>query len=118
MLEYVSKCYLLINGQEEVHFKSFKEMEREVRAQVPLMHTTGFTRKTVRHVVEVEYAVPTTGKRDWEAIEGATLVVEDDGGDRTLYTGVATLKVGEVTRDGDNAAMQTITLGASDRKLE
>lgn len=120
MQEYVSRVFITKDGKDLADFKSFKEGSREVRAQVPLMHKTGFIRKTVRHTLEVEYAIPLVGKINWDGFEGGTLIVEDEGGNRTIFTGVSTLIVGEATSDseGDNAMMQTISLGASDRKEE
>lgn len=118
MSQYISRATLSVNSKNIADFESVKELERELRATVNLMHKTGFTKKTPRYNVDVTYVVPAGPKVDWDAVENGTLTIEDDDGGRTTYSGVCTLKVGEADRKGDGAVMQVITLAATERIKE
>jgi len=119
MAEYVSRVRLEVNEAAIEDFKSVTEKEVELRKQVNLMNKTGFQRVTERYGVDVEYVVPEDGPEfDWDSLEGGRLTIEKMNGRRTTYTGVCTLKVGEVKYDGDNEATRTIELGAEKRVFE
>lgn len=118
-MEYVSRCTLDVNGQSIEDFKSFTEKEREVRKAVNLMNGTGFAGKTPRHAVSVDYVVPLeTAEFDWDAVKNGTLTVELENGARLTFSGVYTLKVGEMKVDGENETVRTIELGAVNRIQE
>jgi|SRR6185295_535047 len=118
MTEYISRCFLMVNGAEIADFKTVKEGERELRVAVPLMHKTGFASKTERLTVMVDYVPPQGTKVNWDTVENGTLVIEHEDGYRVLYTGVCTLKVGEAAIDGDKEQVIPITLGAETRRVE
>lgn len=115
MQEYASRLTLTQDGKDFADFMSFKEGVRTVRKQVNLMKKTGFTQVTPRYTFEVEYVIPVAGRKSFDGFKDGTFIVEDDGGNRITFTGVATLEIGEVTYDGENPAKQTISFGASGR---
>ena len=117
-MQYVTRAFLSVDGKAVADFSAVKESEVELRMQVPLMHKTGFARKTPRYGLEVTYQVPEGPEFDWETLEEGTLIIEHENGARTLYTGVSTLRVGERNRDGETAMQQVITLGATGRTKE
>ena len=118
MSQYITRCFLILNGQEFDDFKSFEENERELNIQVALMNKTGTAGKTPRHGFTVEYVPPSGPRINWDAVKGATFVCEDEDGTRTSYTGVSTGKVGASKRDGENVMVVPITLLAEDRRVE
>ncbi len=112
--EYIILCKLTVNGQSETNFKSVTEKEVEYYKQINLMNKTGFGRVMPRFGVTVEYIVPSAGTpRDWSLVKNGTLIITDEGGGKSTYSGVYTLKVGEKKRDSENEMIQTIDLGAA-----
>lgn len=117
--EFIAKCTLFVNGEEETNFKAVREMEYTARAQVMLMNKTGFTKRQARYGLVIDYVRPATGTpRDWDALENGTIVIEYEGGSRVLYSGCAMLSSGEGPLDGENEYVRSITVGAEDRKEE
>jgi hypothetical protein len=112
--DFVTRVEVVIDGQDMDDFKTFKEMEVEHAKEVPLMYETGFAEKTPRRKFSLDYVVP-SGKAEFNfaALKNATISVAKDGGvGRRTYTGCRRLTIGEVTYDGDNEAVKTITFGA------
>ena len=114
--EYVSQVLLEINGKSITDFKSISEDALVLRKRVKLMNKTGSMRVTPEYGVKVNYVIPKTNPEfDFELVVGGTLTIDYENGTRRKYTGVSTLEIGEVTYDGDNEAVKTITLSAQKR---
>jgi len=115
MDEYVELVTLEVNGQEITDFNKVTEKEYELRRQVNLMNKTGFTKVAVRYGCTVEYVIPkNTAEFDFDSVENGTLTIDRGNGKRVTYTGVCTLKVGDVAY-GEKEATRTIELGADKR---
>lgn len=116
MGEYVNQVTLEVNGQEITDFKTVTEGERELRKKIKLMNKTGFTRTVQDYTVQVEYVIPMDATEfDFESIENGTLTIDYENGKRVTYTGVSTMKIGEIKFDGDNEATKMIDFGATGR---
>jgi hypothetical protein len=103
----------------ESDLKNYNEGDRELAAQVNLMHKTGFTQKTARHTFTMDRAINVAGSSiDYDTLKDATVVVERDGGGRVLYSGVRTMMIASGGIDGENEEVQTITFGAASRTVE
>jgi len=112
---YITRCVLEVNGVVVEDFKGFVEKARILRKKVPLMHKSGTADLTQRYEIEVDYVVPQVAPFDFDSVEGGTLTVEYDGGDRVEYGGVATAEVGDGTIDGENEMVKKIRLIAETR---
>jgi hypothetical protein len=111
--DYIVLCELTVDNTTITDFKSVEESEVELAKAVKAMKKTGFGDLTPMYGVVVDYLVPSTGTPyNWETLRNGTLTIIDDGGRKTIYTGVCRLKVGAKRRDGENEMVQTITLGA------
>lgn len=115
-MQYVNKATLEVNGQVIEDFDSVTIKERELRKPVKLMNKTGYVEATARDAVDVDYIVPATGAFDWASLVEGRLTLELDGGQRITFTGVHTLKIGDIKfGEGEDGAKQTIELGATGR---
>ena len=110
MALYVSRLSLEVNGQVVTDFKNFTEKARVLRKKVPLMYKSGTADLTQRYEVEVDYVVPQINPFDFDTVQGGTLVVEYDSGERTAFGGVATAEVGDASVDGENELVKKIRL--------
>lgn len=117
-MEYISRCFLQVDGKDEADFDEFTESEVELRVQVPLMHKTGTVDKTPRRTLTVGYVEPRTGPRNWANMRDSVLVVEYDGGRRDLFTGVSVLRMGDATTNGEGPKRRMITLSAENKVEE
>jgi hypothetical protein len=108
---------LEVNGQEVTNFKSFTELEQEVRGQVKLMNTTAFRKMTTRHGCKLEYIHPADGKApfDFTQVENGVITAIREDGVRITYNGVYCLKVGEAKSDGENEKSSEIEFGATSK---
>lgn len=119
MAEYVSRITLDVNGESIEDFKSATEKEIELYKTVNLMNTTGFMSVTPRYGVEVEYVVPESKPAfDWTSVKNGRLTIEFMNGKRITFSGVYTLKIGDLKVDGDSEATRTIELAAQQRVEE
>ena len=110
---------MTVNGKKVTDFKDVTEKEIDFYKQVNLMKKTGHMKLTPRYGVSVIYIVPSKEKSfAWENVVDGTLIIIDEGGKRTTYSGVYILKAGEQKRDGDNELTQTIDFGAEKRISE
>jgi hypothetical protein len=117
-MEYPSICKAIMNGQVLTDKSSVSIHEYEKNAQVKLMDRTGHRPVVARYGLSVEYVVPPKSRRiDWDGVKDGTFIVEDEVGNRTKFTGVYVIKVGERKYDGESDVKQNIELGAED-KLE
>jgi hypothetical protein len=113
---YVTRCALSINGVEITDFKSFTEITRETRKRVDLMYKSGSAQKTQRYEIELEYCKPKlTEEFNFENVEGASVVVEFDGGLQYIYSGVACMSIGDAKADMENEIVRTIHFCAEQR---
>jgi hypothetical protein len=118
-MEYVSQVTLDVNGKSITDFKTFTENEIELNKEVRLMNKTGFMGVTPRFGCKVDYVIPQTNPEiDWSTVRNGRLSVEFENGRRITYTGVTTLKIGEMKVDGENETVRTIELGATGRVEE
>lgn len=118
MRRYVSRCNVMMNGTTLQDVKNFKFAEEIARKRVDLMNSTGSTEVTPRFEFSLDYVLPKDGKAiKWLDIEGATIIVELNGGKRVSYSGVDCLSQGEQTVDGENESVRTISFVAA-RKSE
>ncbi|MCD4675342.1 MAG: hypothetical protein K8S18_05015, partial [Desulfobacula sp.] len=67
---------------------------------------------------KVDYVVPKEGEFGWATVKDGRLSVEFENGQRTTFTGVYVLKIGEAKVDGENELVRTIELGAKKRVKE
>lgn len=120
MADALSKCTVIIDGEDETNIKSVTEHEVEPGRAVPLMNKTVFAQKTKRYTLSIEYVPPVTGARDWSSLvtTDGTVIIEDEGGETTTYYGVRLLKRGEKKYDGDNDVVIPIDLMATRRDPE
>ena len=113
---YVTRCALSLNGVEITDFKSFTEITRETRKRVDLMYKTGSAQKTQRYEFELEYVKPKlTDEYNFENLEGASCVIEFDGGQQYIYSGVACMTIGDAKADMENEVVRTIHFVAEQR---
>jgi len=112
---YITRCALEVNGKTVTDFKGFSEKARTIRKKVPLMYKSGTAQITQRYEVEVDYVVPTTSAFDFDSVQGGTLTIEFDGGDRVEFGGVATAEIGDATIDMENELVKKIRLIAETR---
>lgn len=111
--DYIILCELTVDNTTITDFKSVEESEVELAKAVKAMKKTGFGDITPTYAVVVDYLVPSAGTPyNWESLRNGTLTISDDGGRKTIYSGVRSLKVGALKRDGENEMVQQITLGA------
>lgn len=112
--DYIMSCELTVDNHVIRDFKSVEESEVELAKHVKRMKGTGFAEVTPMYGVVVEYLVPAAqaDRFDWNTLLDGTLTIIDDGGAKTIYTGVRRLKVGALKRDDENEMVQTVTLGA------
>lgn len=111
--EYVELITLEVNGQVITDFNKVTEKEVEIRRQVNLMNKSGFTKTTPRYGCSVEYVIPkNTSEFNFDEVENGTLTIDKGNGKRTTYSGVCTLKKGEVSY-GEKEATRAIDFGAS-----
>lgn len=118
MEEYISSAVLDINGTQIDDFKKISIREREIRKEIRLMRKTGFVRLiNPSHGITVDYVIPKNRPEyDFEEVEDATLTLTYDNGATETFTGVCTLKVGEVSfDDSEEASVRPIELAASGR---
>jgi len=116
-IEYVSQVILTVNGKEIKDFKSVTEGERELRKKVKLMNGQGILKTTPDYTVSVEYVLPKNAEEfNFDEVEDGTLTIDKGNDAKVLYTGVATMKVGETKYDGENETTRTIEFGATGRK--
>jgi len=104
-----------IDGEPEDNIKDFQEDEFEVAKAIHLMKKTEFAPVTPRYTFSVLW-IPSKGGRDWTKIKDSTVTVVMEDGARINYSGVRTLKFGEITSDGENEISRRISLGAKDRR--
>jgi hypothetical protein len=115
-MQYISQCTLTVNGQDISDFKGVGIKEVTLSKQVNLMNKTGFVKTKPRYGVTVDYVVPqTVPPFDFEAVVNGTLNVTFENGRKYAYTGVHTIKVGEIKLDQENEVVQTIEFGCEDR---
>ena len=115
--EYVSLVTLTVAGQEITDFKKVKELKYSPRKQVNLMNKTGFMTITPRYGVELDYVIPKNSSEvDFSSMTDVVIAIRYGNGTNKTYSGCFTVDVGEVTYDGDNEAVKTITFGAQKRK--
>ncbi len=75
------------------------------------MNGTGSAEKTPRRKLTLVAVVPSgVPEKDFEKVKNSVFVAEDEAGQRTTWTGVTRLKVGEKKWDGKEAATRTIEL--------
>jgi len=115
--EYVSNVTLEVNGQEIDDFKKVEVGEVELNKQVNLMNKTGTTGITPRRTVVVDYVIPEDAPEfDFTTVKNGTLTIGYQNGKRIQFFGVTTLKIGATSFDGDNEAVRSITLHATDEQ--
>lgn len=112
---YVARATLELNGEAYADFKAVSEKARTLRKKVNLMNKSGSARLTQRYEVEVDYVVPSVGAKSFDAIEGGTLTVEYDNGDRVSWGGLACAEVGDAAIDGENELVKKIRFIAETR---
>lgn len=108
MALHVIRASLEVNGKLITDFKGVTEKSRTVAKPVPLMYSTGSAQLTQRFAVSVQYVVPQVNAFDFSTVQGGTLTVEYDSGDRNEYGGVYTDQIGDATIDGENELVRTI----------
>jgi len=111
----IFRCEVMIDGEVENNIKDFQEDEFEVAKAVHLMGKTEFGDVTPRHTFSVLWLCQ-KGGRKWTELKNAEVVVVMDDGSEIKYSGVRTLKVGEVTVDDETEATRRISLGAKERR--
>ena len=111
----IFRCDVMVDGDEEDNIKDFQEDELETAKAVHLMNKTEFGDVTPRHTFSVLW-VCNQGGRKWSELREAVVVVVMDDGSEIKYEGVRTLKVGEMTVDGENESTRRISLGAKKRR--
>ena len=116
-MEYVSQVLLEVDGQSITDFTKVEEGEYELNKAVKLMNKTGSMKTQPRYTVTLDYVVPfDVPEFDFTTVSGGKIVIDYQNGTRVSYSGVAVLKIGKLTHDGDKEAVKTIEFTASDRK--
>jgi len=116
--KYISQCFVMHNGRKLEHLKNFKKLDEEFRVEVDLMSGSGTVDKARKYKFSVDYAPPKTGaKMDWSDVVDATFIIEFAGGGRMTYSGVDCLTQGEMTVDGQQEAVMTLTFIAISKDL-
>jgi len=106
------------NGKKLEHLKNFKKLEEEFRAEVDLMTGSGTVDKARKFKFSLDYAVPKVGaKLDWSDVSDATFIIEIKDGNRVTYSGVDCLSQGEMTLDGQQEAVMTLTFIATSKDI-
>lgn len=108
------RVQLFIDGQPEDNIKDFQEDEFEISKAIHYMNKTDFGDVTPRYTFSVLW-IPGKGGRDWTKIKEATVAVLMDDGGKINYSGVRTLKYGELSAAGDDEMGRRISLGAKKR---
>jgi hypothetical protein len=117
-VKYVSQCFVIHNGKKLEHLKTFKQLEEEYRVEVELMSGVGAVDKARGYKFSVEYAIPKVGaKLDWSDVSDATFLVEYKDGGRITYSGVDCLSQSEVSLDGKQEAVMTLTFLAVSKDI-
>ena len=115
MALYVIRCALEVNGAVVTDFKGFTERARVLRKKVPLMYKSGTAQLTQRYEVDLDYVVPQVNPFVFDTVQGGTLTIEYDSGERIEYGGVACAEVGDATIDGENELVKKIRFIAENR---
>jgi hypothetical protein len=116
--KYISRAFVMHNGKKLEHLKNFKKLDEEFRAEVDLMSGSGTVDKARKHKFSLDYAPPKTGaKMDWSDVSDATFIIEFEGGGRMTYSGVDCLSQGELTLDGQQEAVMTLSFIATSKDL-
>lgn len=100
---------LKVDGKEVDSFQTFSIIKTPKNIQVNLMTKTKTAAITQRFTVRVGY-VDETQRFDWEALDGATMLVETPLGELRQFTDVTYLEEGEDSKDGETVIVQDITL--------
>lgn len=112
MALHVIRASLEVNGKLITDFKGVTEKSRNIAKAVPLMYSTGSAQLTQRFAVSVQYVVPQINPFDFNTVQGGTLTVEYDSGDRNTYGGVYTDVIGDASVDGEAELVRTIDFHA------
>jgi hypothetical protein len=108
-MKYVSIRSLTINGKAFEHYTEFSEGEVEKRAPVNLMTRTGVVSKTPRRTLMLTTVVPAgVEEEDWEGMEDAVIVAEDESGRRITWTGCYVAKAGEAKASPDKEVTRQV----------
>lgn len=114
--EYVGAIVLEVDGKE-VEVVDLNVNTKTGRKLVKTMNKTGRAKGFAKGIAEYELSVtvviPLTGDIDWDAIEGAKLVIypASEGGKRESYRDCFTLETGE-KYSVDNEARRDIKMAA------
>jgi len=112
--KYVARCIVMRNGARVDDLKNFKILEDVYREEVDLMTGSGSVDRARKYKFSLDYAPPKNGAiLDWSNVEDETFIVELEGGRRLVYSGVDSLSVGELTLDGQQEAVMTVTFIAA-----
>lgn len=122
MEEYLSSVILGIgNGDNYVEISdimSVTEIEAEYGRELKLMsgaHTVGVRPS---YKLEIEYVRPKLHPyNNFSKLAKAVLTLYYENGSTTIYSGVSILKMGNIKYDGENAAVQIITVHANKKVL-
>jgi hypothetical protein len=108
----VIRAGLEINGKLVTDFKGVTEKSRNIARACHLMYSTASALLTQRYAVSVQYVVPQINPFDFATVQGGTLTIEYDSGDRNTYGGVYTDVIGDASIDGEAELVRTIDFHA------
>ena len=109
----VIRCSLEINGQLITDFSGVTEKSRALSKVCNLMYETSSAKLTQRYAVSVVYVVPQINPFDFATVQGGTLTIEYDSGERNEYGGVSTISIGDATINGETELTRTIEFHAN-----
>ena len=117
MSKAVSRCTLIIDGEEIDDFSEITEPEVEYSKAVPLMNKTVHLDVTRRYQgIKLKYIVPSDAPEfDFTQVEDATLAIVYENGTRRVYSGVYRTKVGGETYKDGSETVRDVELSAEDR---
>jgi hypothetical protein len=117
--KFVSRCRVMRNGKRVLNMKNFKMGEDVYRAAISTMDGQGTVDVPKKPAFTLDYVIPReSAKLDWSDVSDETWVVELDGGRRVIFSGVDSIKRGEITMDSEKETVFSVEFSAESQTIQ
>lgn len=114
----ITRCTLVLDGEEIRGFKSFKENEIEEAIVVDTMDGQDVADVAEKYGFSLTYLPDSGADREWRGTKGATLILQRAGGKKVVYTGCRLLKWTPNEMDGKTPLEYQLDFYAKGRKAD
>jgi hypothetical protein len=112
--KFVARCRVMRNGKRVLDMKNFKWGEEVYRTSIMTMDGPGSVDLPDKPAFSLDYVLPReNAKISWKDVENETWVIELDGGRRGIFSGVDSIKRGEMSMDGEKETVITFDFAAT-----